>query len=203
MRPLTDTTPKPLIQVFGKPLIEWQLEKLLAAGFTRIVINQGWLGEQLPAALGNGSRWGIEIVYSDETHLPGALETLGGIVKALPLLSPQGESFAVVNGDIWTDFDYKQLELAANEQANLILVDNPSHNLSGDFDLLGEALTFSGIAAYRPEMFAGLAPERAALGPFLRQKIAEGVVGAKHHQGRWMDIGTPQRLAELEALLTG
>lgn len=202
MRPLTDRVPKPLLEVAGKALIVWQLEKLAVAGFTHVVINQGWLGEKLPAALGNGSRWGIEILYSDETAIPGALETLGGIMKALPLLSPQGESFAVVNGDIWTDFDYAELDLPAGQLANLVLVDNPPHNLKGDFDLLGSALTFSGIACYSAEMFAGLSAERAPLGPLLKAKIAEGLIGASHHLGRWMDIGTPERLAELDALLT-
>lgn len=201
MRPLTDAKPKPLLMVAGKPLIEWQLQKLAAAGFEQVVINQGWLGEQLPLALGDGSRWGLQIAYSDETHIPGALETLGGIVKALPLLSPNGENFAVVNGDIYSDFDYKQLQLAAGQQANLLLVNNPLHNPEGDFDLLGEPLTFSGVAAYSPAMFTGLAAERAPLAPLLRQKIADGVVGAQHHAGQWMDIGTPQRLSELEALL--
>jgi MurNAc alpha-1-phosphate uridylyltransferase len=201
MRPLTDTKPKPLLEVAGKPLIVWQLEKLSAAGFKRVVINQGWLGEQLPTALGEGSRWGLEIIYSDETDVPGALETLGGIVKALPLLSPQGEGFAVVNGDVWTDFDYAHLALS--KQANLVLVDNPAHNPEGDFDLLGEPLTFSGIAAYSPEMFAGLEAERAPLGPLLRARIAAGEVDAVHHAGRWMDIGTPERLADLEKVLAG
>ena len=203
MRPLTDLHPKPLLAVANKPLIVWQLEKLANAGFTHVVINQGWLGEQLPTALGDGSRWGIEILYSDETAIPGALETLGGIVKALPKLSPQGESFAVVNGDIWSDYDYAQLELPLGQQANLVLVDNPSHNPAGDFDLLGSPLTFSGIACYSAEMFAELGVERAPLGPLLRNKIAEGVVAARHHVGRWMDIGTPERLAELDALPAG
>ncbi len=201
MRPLTDASPKPLLEVAAKPLIVWQLEKLAAAGFKRVVINQGWLGEQLPQALGDGSRWGLEIHYSDETQIPGALETLGGIVKALPLLSPNGEDFAVVNGDVWTDFDYAQLALS--KQACLVLVDNPAHNPDGDFDLLGEPLTFSGIAAYSPEMFAGLAAERAPLGPLLRAKIAAGEVDAVHHAGQWMDIGTPERLADLEKVLAG
>ena len=199
MRPLTDEKPKPLLEVAGKPLIVWQLEKLAAAGFTDVVINQGWLGEQLPVALGDGSRWGLSIQYSDETDVPGALETLGGIMQALPLLSPKGEAFAVVNGDVWTDFHYTQL--APSKEANLVLVDNPAHNPTGDFDLLGEPLTFSGIAVYQPAFFNGLAVERAPLGPLLRQKIAEGLVDAMHHQGHWMDIGTPQRLADLEDLL--
>lgn len=201
MRPLTDAKPKPLLEVAGKPLIEWQLIKLAEAGFEDIVINQGWLGEQLPLALGDGSRWGLRIAYSDETHIPGALETLGGIVNALPLLSPKGESFAVVNGDIYSDFDYSQLQLTTGQQANLLLVNNPAHNPAGDFDLLGKPLTFSGVAAYSPAMFASLSAQRAPLAPLLRQKIADGVVGAQHHRGRWMDIGTPLRLTELEALL--
>ena len=201
MRPLTDKHPKPLLAVAGKPLIVWQLEKLAAAGFTDVVINQGWLGEQLPEALGDGARWGLAIHYSDETAVPGALETLGGIVNALPMLSPNGEPFAVVNGDVWTDYDYAQLSLPADKQAQLVLVNNPAHNPAGDFDLLGTPLTFSGIAAYQAEMFAGLSAARAPLGPLLRAKIAEGLVSAVHHQGRWMDIGTPARLAELETLL--
>lgn len=199
MRPLTDGTPKPLLPVAGKPLIVWQLEKLAAAGFRRVVINQGWLGEQLPAALGDGSRWGLELLYSDETHIVGALETLGGIVNALPLLSPNGEDFAVVNGDVWSDFDYRHLTVA--KQASLVLVNNPPHHPNGDFDLLGESLTFSGIAAYRAEFFAGLTAERAALGPLLREKIAANVVTAVHHQGEWMDIGTVARLQQLAASL--
>lgn len=201
MRPLTDECPKPLLAVAGKPLIVWQLEKLAAAGFQRVVINLGWLGEQIPAALGDGSRWGLELRYSDETQIPNALETLGGIVKALPLLSPNGQSFAVVNGDVWTDFDYCQLSLPTNKQAQLLLVDNPPHNPEGDFDILGRPLTFSGIAAYSADFFAGLAPERAPLGPLLTQKIKAGHVEAGYHAGRWMDIGTPERLQALEALL--
>lgn len=203
MRPLTDKTPKPLLEVAGKPLIVWQLEKLAAAGFRRVVINQGWLGAQLPEVLGDGAQWGVELCYSDETDVPGALETLGGIAKALPLLSPAGECFAVVNGDVWTDFDYRQLaqQHEQNHQANLVLVDNPPHNPEGDFNLLGAPLTFSGIASYSPEFFAGVAIERAPLGPLLRQKIAENQVSASHHHGRWMDIGTAERLAELERLL--
>lgn len=202
MRPLTDSQPKPLLKVAGKPLIVWQLEKLAAAGYSDVVINQGWLGEQLPEALGDGERWGLNIQYSDETAVPGALETLGGIINALPLLSPKGEPFAVVNGDIWCDYDYAKLTLPADKQATLVLVDNPPHNPDGDFDLLGKALTFSGIAAYSPRIFQGLTAERAPLGPLLKSKIAEGVVAAKYHQGAWMDIGTPERLAELETLLS-
>ncbi|MDD9893195.1 MAG: nucleotidyltransferase family protein [Gammaproteobacteria bacterium] len=194
MRPLTDHTPKPMLKVAGKPLIQYQVERLVAAGVHQIVINHAYLGEQIETFLGDGTQFHCSITYSAEAE---PLETGGGIFKALPLLGD--DPFLLVNGDVWTDFDYAQLQ--PSKEANLVLVDNPAHNLTGDFDLLGEPLTFSGIAVYQPSFFNGLAVERAPLGPLLRQKIAAGLVDAVHHQGHWMDIGTPQRLADLEDLL--
>jgi MurNAc alpha-1-phosphate uridylyltransferase len=205
MRPLTDTTPKPLLRAGGRALIEYHLDNLVRAGITDIVINHAHLGAQLEAALGDGSRYGARIVYSPEPE--GALETGGGIYQALPRL---GEGpFLVVNGDIWTDFDYRSLPQDIAGLACLVLVDNPAHNATGDFHLRegrvfaeGEPrLTFSGIGLYRAALFTGCAPGRFPLAPLLRAAMARGEVQGLQHTGRWWDIGTPQRLAELDRLL--
>ncbi|WP_298613232.1 N-acetylmuramate alpha-1-phosphate uridylyltransferase MurU [uncultured Thiothrix sp.] len=203
MRPLTDHTPKPLLKAGGKPLIVWHLEKLAAAGFKDVVINIAWLGWQIPEALGDGSQWDLKLHYSDE-QTETALETAGGIIKALPLLG--SEPFLVVNGDIWCDYACLPHTLPPTTLAHLILVDNPEHHPAGDFALeAGRArntgehkLTFSGIGYYHPELFAGLAYGKRALGPVLRTVMEQDLVSAEHYQGNWLDIGTPERLAQLD-----
>ena len=215
MRPLTDHTPKPLLEVGGKPLIVWHIEGLVKAGITELVINHAHLGAQLEKALGDGSRFGAQIQYSPETS---ALETAGGIVYALPLLGDR--PFAVVNGDIFCDYDFARLpERAATLQANgdaahLVLVNNPEHHPNGDFCLHDgrvinsalstqhSALTFSGIGLYHPAMFGHIARGSVApLAPLLRAQIALGHVSGEHHPGIWIDVGTPQRLQELDLQL--
>ena len=203
MRPLTDHTPKPLLPVAGKPLIVHHLEALRAAGFADLVINTGHLGERLPAALGDGRDWGVRIDYSPEP--PEALETGGGIFRALPLLG--SDSFLVLNGDVWTDYPFARLPATPAGLAHLVLVNNPPHHPRGDFVLgndgrVGESgesrVTFSGISVLRPELFADCAPGRFPLGPLLRRAMAVGAVTGERYSGIWRDIGTPERLAELE-----
>ncbi len=203
MRPLTDSCPKPLLPVGGKALIVWHLEHLAAAGFREIVINHAHLGEQIEAALGDGSAWGLAIRYSPEP--PGALETAGGIANALPLLGDA--PFLVINGDIYCDWNTSALMLAAKYLAHLVLVSNPEHHPRGDFRIDGGRIfgdgepshTFAGIGIYRPEIFAGIERGKAAkLAPLLRAAMAEGRVAGEVHGGRWVDVGTPQRLAELD-----
>jgi MurNAc alpha-1-phosphate uridylyltransferase len=210
MRPLTDSCPKPLLPVAGKPLIAWHLERLAAAGFHRVVINHAHLGQQIEDALGDGSAWGLQTAYSPEP--PGALETAGGIVKALPLLG--AEPFLVVNGDVFCDWDFARAPalLADGDLAHLVLVPNPPQHPAGDFALGNgrvaadgvERLTFSGLGIYRPALFAGLEPgQPAKLAPLLRQAMAEGRVGGECHGGRWEDVGTPARLQALDEELRG
>jgi N-acetyl-alpha-D-muramate 1-phosphate uridylyltransferase len=207
MRPLTDHTPKPLLSAGGKPLIVWHIENLARAGFRELVINHAHLGGQIEAALGNGSRFGLSIKYSPEKE---ALETAGGIANALPLLGDA--PFLVVNGDIFTDYDFSRVnhELDVGLSAWLLLIDNPEHNTGGDFALNGNFVeergevmhTFSGIGVYRPELFAGIVPgSKAKLAPLLRAAMRSGKVGGEFYDGRWTDVGTPQRLAELDASL--
>ncbi len=205
MRPLTDRTPKPLLPVAGKPLIVWHLERLALAGFRAIVINHAHLGDQIEALLGDGAAWGVRIRYSAEPA--GALETAGGIANALPLL---GESpFLVMNGDIFCDWDVRRAcaALAPDMLAHLVLVGNPPHHHAGDFTLadgkvgVGETArrTFSGIGIYRPEFFAGIERgQPAKLAPLLNEAIAAGKVSGEYHAGRWVDVGTPERLAALD-----
>jgi MurNAc alpha-1-phosphate uridylyltransferase len=204
MRPLTDTLPKPLLPLAGRPLIEYHLRALAAAGVREVVINHAHLGHRLEEALGDGSRWGLAIHWSPEGE---ALETGGGIFRALPLL---GEApFIVVNGDVWTDFDFSGLPAAPAGLAHLVLVDNPAHHPAGDFVLArgrvreggGPRLTFSGVGVYRSALFAGCAPGRFPLGPLLRAAMARDGVSGEHYRGRWVDVGTPERLAALEAEL--
>ncbi len=204
MRPLTDRTPKPLLAVGGKPLIVWHLERLAAAGFVEVVINHAHLGEQIEKALGNGSHWGLSIRYSAEAV---ALETAGGIAHALPLL---GESpFLVVNGDVYTEFDFSHLKttLQPNKHAHLVLVNNPPQHLQGDFALDGnvlsleggQMLTFAGIGVYHPALFAGVeCGAKAKLAPLLYAAIKNHQASAEHYTGVWHDIGTPERLQELD-----
>ncbi|MDF1782080.1 MAG: nucleotidyltransferase family protein [Alcanivoracaceae bacterium] len=212
MRPLTDHTPKPLLAVGGKPLIVWHIERLRDAGFTDIVINTAWLAEVLEAAIGDGSQFGVSIRYSREGE---PLETAGGIRRALPLLRESDNApFLVVNGDIWTDIDFASLHLTSDFNAHLVLVDNPEHNPDGDFHLASDGkvrdnsaaniarLTFSGVGLYRPSLFDGLKNTEAKLAPLLRHVMALGAVSGVHHQGQWWDIGTPQRLQQLDDFLT-
>lgn len=206
MRPLTLHAPKPLLEVGGKPLIVWHLERLVAAGVRDVVINLSWLGDRIPAALGDGARWGARIAYVDEG--PEPLETGGGLRNALPLLGDA--PFVVVNGDVWTDCPVPP-DPAPGVLAHLVLVRNPAHNARGDFAIeCGEARltgpvrhTFSGIASYRPELFAPLSPGKFPLKPVLDRAMHAGRVTAALHAGRWTDVGTPERLAELDAELRG
>ncbi|MCX7626921.1 MAG: nucleotidyltransferase family protein [Methylophilaceae bacterium] len=207
MRPLTDHTPKPLLCIGGKPLIVWHIENLAKAGFRELVINHAHLGQQIESALGNGARFGVSIRYSPERE---ALETAGGIANALPLLDDA--PFVVVNGDIFTDYDFARLRHAWQPGllAWLVLVDNPAHHPEGDFALLGDRVmthgaskhTFSGIGIYHPDLFVGIVPgSKARLAPLLRSAIGSGKVGGELYGGRWVDVGTPQRLAALDESL--
>lgn len=211
MRPLTDRTPKPLLPAGGKPLIEWHLEHLRAAGFEAVVINHAHLGSQIEAAIGDGGRWDLRIRYSPE---PEALETAGGIRNALPLI--EVDLFAVINADVYTDFDYRRLAQAVGRLetgetlAHLVLVDNPAHHPSGDFRLEGRLvradgqprLTFSGIGVYHSRLFDAVpAGARQPLAPLLREQMAADRVTGEHFRGLWTDVGTPARLAELDARL--
>jgi MurNAc alpha-1-phosphate uridylyltransferase len=208
MRPLTLQRPKPLLDVGGRPLIEHHLRSLAAAGFAQVVVNLSWLGAQIREAVGDGSRFGLDIAYSEEG--PEPLETGGGIFRALPLLGPA--PFLVLNGDVWTDFPYGPLHdrLADGDLAHLVLVPNPAHNASGDFVLEagrmlegepGVRFTFSGIGVYRPELFAGCRDGLFKLAPLLRAAARDGRVSAELYDGDWLDIGTPQRLAALDLRL--
>ncbi|WP_017476347.1 N-acetylmuramate alpha-1-phosphate uridylyltransferase MurU [Pseudomonas sp. PAMC 26793] len=207
MRPLTLHTPKPLIQAGGKRLIEYHLEALAKAGFTDIVINHAWLGQQIEGYLGDGAQYGVRIQYSAEGE---PLETGGGIFKALPLLGD--EPFLVVNGDIWTDYDFASLNQPLNGLAHLVMVDNPAHHPSGgDFYIKDGALhdaapgadnlTFSGISVLHPKLFAGCSAGAFKLAPLLRDAMAKGLVTGEHMNGRWIDVGTLERLAQVETLL--
>jgi MurNAc alpha-1-phosphate uridylyltransferase len=193
MRPLTDNKPKPLLEVGGKALIVWHIERLKQAGFTDIVINVAYLGYQIMEYLGDGSRFGVNIVFSDEQN-EGALETAGGIVKALSNLS---ETFLVVNGDVWTNYDFhRDFVLDKGSLAHLILVPNPKHNLKGDFCLSGtdRKYTFSGIGYYRKALFHKLNYGKAPLAPLLLNAIEDKRVTTELYDGIWYDIGTPERL---------
>jgi MurNAc alpha-1-phosphate uridylyltransferase len=204
MRPLTDHTPKPLLQVGGRALIAHHLQALAEAGFHEVVINHAHLGEQILASLGDGRRFGLQIQYSAEEK---ALETGGGIFKALPLLGDG--PFLVINGDIWCDYPLQRLQDCNPLLAHLVMVDNPPQHPAGDFVLTegllhdgpGACLTFSGIGVYQPALFSGCEPGAFPLAPLLRRAMAQGAVSGEHYQGQWHDIGTPQRLAELDALL--
>ena len=205
MRPLTDSIPKPLLEVRGKPLIVWQIESLVRSGIREIVINLAHLGDQIEKKLGDGRCCGVSILYSWEEK---ALETAGGIANAIHLL---GKSpFLAVNSDIYCDFDYSRLNRSPLESmlAHLVLVDNPGHHPEGDFSLCkgkvlpawGKTLTFSGIGVYRPELFTGIHPGQAAkLGDLLKDAIQGGKVTGIRHGGIWVDVGTPERLFQLNS----
>jgi N-acetyl-alpha-D-muramate 1-phosphate uridylyltransferase len=205
MRPLTDHTPKPLLEVGGKPLIVWHIERLAKAGITEIVINHAHLGQQIEQALGDGQQWQVHIQYSPEQR---ALETAGGIAKALILLGEQ--PFLVVNGDVFTDIDYATVGLQAGRLAHLVMVDNPPQHTQGDFVLQNEMihqagehrLTFSGIGVYHPDLFQSVQKgEAAKLAPLLITAMQQGLVSGQHHTGMWHDIGTPERLKQLDEWL--
>ncbi len=199
MRPLTNHTPKPLLKIGGKPLIVWHIERLRDAGFRQIVINVAYLGQQIIDYLGDGSKFGVQIEFSDEQN-EGALETAGGIVKALPLLS---DTFLVVNGDVWTDYSFdSNYKLEEDSLAKLILVNNPEHNLNGDFYLTDtkEKYTFSGIGYYSKKMFENLEYGKQPLAPILFTAIKNRQLITELYQGEWYDIGTPQRLKCLNVL---
>lgn len=224
MRPLTGRTPKPLLEAGGKPLIVWQLEKLATCGVREVVINTSWLAGQFPEVLGTGERWGLRLHYSYEGDVP--LETGGGMQHALGLLRDAGDpeaAFMAINGDIFSDYDYARLPRAPAGVAHLVLVDNPDQHPHGDFALdhgrvhgdRGPRLTFSGIAMYRPAVLhdwrevignapgVDAVPPRFKLAPLLFAAIAQGRVSGEHHRGDWTDVGTPQRLAQLDASLQG
>ncbi|MCB2263480.1 MAG: nucleotidyltransferase family protein [Candidatus Thiosymbion ectosymbiont of Robbea hypermnestra] len=204
MRPLTDHTPKPLLRAGGKPLILYHIERLVAAGVREIVINHAHLGQCIEAALGDGSRWGARVRYSPEAE---ALETGGGIFQALPLLD--GGPFLVVNGDIWTELAFARLRLADGLLAHLVLVDNPPHHPAGDFALAQGRVsargvpryTYSGVGVYHPELFRGCTAGAFPLAPLLRTAMARDLVSGERYPGRWLDIGTPERLQALDRML--
>ncbi len=211
MRPLTDTIPKPLLPVAGKPLVEHHIERLVAAGFKHVVLNTAHLGRQIEDCLGDGSRFGIEIDYSREGE-GRALETGGGIFRALPVL--RGQVFAVINGDVWSDYDLAQLHQRAatlrhTDLAHLVMVDNPEHNPGGDFCLNDERLTdsgcrdrltFSGISAFHKDFFKDAPGGAFPLAPMLRDAMMRQRVSGEHFTGLWVDVGTPQRLQMIENL---
>lgn len=218
MRPLTDTTPKPMLRVGGTPLIVWHIQRLVAAGIRDIIVNHAWLGWQIEHALGTGRQFGARLKYSAET-LP--LETAGGIARALPFFDDH--PFLVINGDIWCDWDPVHARACSDTLRNrealawLLLVDNPPHHPDGDFVLTAAndvtlpgdtsglnppALTFSGIGVYHPKLFADLSPDQPApLAPLLRSAMEKGQVIGSCHQGEWVDVGTPERLNQLDRQL--
>ena len=206
MRPLTETTPKPLLEVGGRSLIEHHIAALELAGVADIVINLSWLGEQIRERLGDGERHGVNIEYSDEGAEP--LETAGGIIRALPMLGD--EPFWLVNGDVNCNFVFNNSTLDNGDSGRLVLVANPDHNAAGDFGLDGDRivneadrmLTYSGIALLRPAMFSGLPDGKRPLAPLLREHANQQSLAGVFHQGHWCDVGTPERLAALDKQLS-
>ncbi len=207
MLPLTQTTPKPLLRAGGRSLIEWHILRLQSAGVTDIVINHHHLGEQIEAALGDGSDYAVQLRYSPEAE---RLETAGGIIRALPMLGD--DSFIIVNGDVWTDFDFAALAPLApdNALAHLVLAPNTAHHPDGDFGLtdagrvsmdVAPRLTYSGVSVLHKDLFAGYHEQFLALGPLLQDAITRGLVTGQRHDGDWQDIGTPEKLATLDARL--
>lgn len=205
MLPLTNEVPKPLLTIHNKPMIEYHIEALAAAGVSDIVINHAHLGDKLEDALQDGTRFGVSIAYSREGE---PLETAGGIIKALPLLGE--ESFIVVNGDVWTDYPFEKLLEKTDKLAHLVMINNPEHNPAGDFildakgllhdgdeNVAGEGLTFAGISVLSPQLFAGFGEGRLALKTPLLKAMKALQVSGEHYTGLWTDVGTPERLAEL------
>ncbi|SFD60276.1 Nucleotidyl transferase [Thiohalospira halophila DSM 15071] len=200
MRPLTDTTPKPLLEVAGESLLARHLRRLAAAGIREVVINHAWLGEQVEAAVGDGRTWGLAVRYSPEDP---ALETGGGITAALPLLGE--DPFLVVNGDVFTDYPFERLPQEPDGLGHLVLTPNPDHHTGGDFALEagrvraagGTHSTYTGIAVLRPALFAGCRPEPFPLGPLLREAAERGELAGELFTGEWNDVGTPERLSAL------
>ena len=208
LRPLTDTTPKPLIPVSGKPLIQYHIEKLAELAIDGLVINHAWLGEQFEQAFGAGDQFGLPIVYSAEPA--GGLETAGGIIKALPLLGD--DAFLVINGDVYTDMDFARLpkQLPAGRLAHLVLVPTPEFKPQGDFGLNPQGLveskgewTFAGISLIHPDLFKHCAVQRLALAPILREAMQAGLVSGEIYSGLWSDVGTIERLQQIETILAG
>lgn len=201
LRPVTDTLPKALVEVAGKSLLERHLDAVKAAGIRTVVVNLGWLGASIVERIGSGRRFGLEVIYSPEGD--NILETGGGIHRALPMLG--GAPFLVINADIYTDMPMPAPHLDAGSLAHLVLVPTPDHKSTGDFDLLDgrvqnardPALTFSGVAVYRPEFFAACSPGRFPLAPMLRSAADKGELAGSLYGGFWEDVGTPARLAAL------
>ena len=207
MRPLTLYTPKPLLEVGGKPLIVWHIEKLKNIGVTEIIINSAWLADKLIGALGDGSKFGVRILWTREDE---GLETAGGIINALPLLGDK--PFILVNGDVWTTMDFEPLRhiKLGEDLAHLFFVENPKQHPEGDFTLLngrafnfdqkieGENLTFSGVSVIDPQLFKGLEAGKRPLAPLLKQAMLDERISAEKLQGVWVDVGTPERLMELD-----
>tara|TARA_R110002096_G_scaffold19077_6_gene64083 strand:- start:571 stop:1236 length:666 start_codon:yes stop_codon:yes gene_type:complete len=198
---LTDNCPKPLLEISGQPLIVHHLLALKSQGFNDFVINVAYLGDQIKTALGKGEQWGVHIEYSDEGD--NALETGGGIFRALPLLGD--EPFLLVNADVWTDFPFQRLRNKTVKDIHLVLVNNPDHNQHGDFCLLdgeqknqdSQRYTYSGIGVFSRAVFEQQTEGVFPLAPIIRQFIAQGRVSSELHRGEWVDVGTPERLAEL------
>ena len=206
MRPLTDTTPKPMLTVAGKPLVQWHVEALAAAGIQEIVINLAWLGEQIRDHLADGRRWDVNIEYSLEAQ---ALETGGGVFQALPLLGE--EPFVLLSADVWTDYPLTRLRTlpSAQDMAHFVLVPNPDFHPRGDFALQagrigteGERLTYGNVGVFRPAFFAGCQPGRFALAPLMHRWVERGQVSGECHRGAWHNLGTPAQLRALNQTLT-
>ena len=205
MRPLTLETPKPLLPVAGKPLIQYHIERLVKAGITEVVINHAWLGEKLEAYVGDGSRFGAKVTWSAEAE---PLETGGGIFKALPQLSEDGSPFILINGDVFTNYPFERLlnhNIPEDWLAHLVLVPNPEHNPGGDFQLQenhvfengDDCLTFSGVSVLSPVLFDSCSAGKFPLAPLLRSAMQSGQVNGDFFSGYWRDIGTPERLQEV------